>query len=114
MQGEWINMKYIYIAGPYSKGDPVVNTRKAIQVGNYLAEHGYVPFIPHLTLFWHFLIPQDIEFWYEYDLAWMAKCDCLLRLPGESTGADNEVFRMKVWGMPVYYSVEEAIEAIQK
>jgi hypothetical protein len=43
-------------------------------------------------------------------MAWLAKCDCLLRLPGESKGADNEVFWAKKLGMPVYYSIQEAID----
>lgn len=102
--------KYIYIAGPYSKDDPVVNTAKAIEAGNILAEKGYIPFIPHLTLFWHLVYPHQIEFWYMQDMAWMAKCDSLLRIPGESPGADIEVHWAKKLGMPIYYSVEEALE----
>ena len=105
-------MKYIYIAGPYSKDDPVVNTANAVKAGDLLAREGYIPFIPHLTLFWHFISPHDIDFWYKYDMAWLAKCDCLLRLPGESPGADNEVHWAKKLKMPVYYSVEEAIKEV--
>ena len=105
-------MKYIYIAGPYSKGDPVVNTANVIKAADILAIAGYIPFIPHLTLFWHFLNPHDIDFWYKYDMAWLAKCDYLLRLPGESPGADNEVYWAKKLGMLIYYSVEEAIKEV--
>jgi hypothetical protein len=103
-------MKYIYIAGPYSKGDPVINTGEAIKAGNLLAGIGYIPFIPHLTLFWHLIYPQEIEFWYEYDMAWLKKCDGLLRLPGESQGADREVATARIFGMPIYYSIQEVID----
>ena len=59
-------MKYIYIAAPYSKDDPVVNTANAIEVADKLKNRGYFPFVPHLTMFWHLLKPHDIEYWYKY------------------------------------------------
>ena len=98
-------MKYIYIAGPYSNGDTVLNVRLAIQSAERLVARGFVPFIPHLTMFWHLLLPHDIGYWYEYDLAWLDKCDCLLRLPGSSKGADKEVEVAKKKGLPIYYDV---------
>jgi len=102
--------KRIYIAGPYTKGDVVVNVRAAILAGNKLAQVGYMPFIPHLNHFWHLLCPRFVEFWYQYDLAWLELCDCLLRLPGESVGADLEVERAKELGILIYWSLETALE----
>lgn len=98
-------MKYIYVAGPYSQGDPVVNTRKAIEAGDFLRNLGYVPFIPHLTLLWHLVSPHDIDYWYEYDNEWIKKCDGLLRLPGDGTGADDEVDLILSLGRPVFHIV---------
>ena len=103
--------KRIYIAGPYTKGDVAINVRVAILAGNKLAQVGYVPFIPHLSHFWHLLYPRLTEFWYQYDFAWLELCDCLVRLPGESVGADLEVRRAKDLGIPIYWSVEAALEA---
>ena len=103
--------KRIYIAGPYTKGDTALNVRAAILAGNKLAQAGYSPFIPHLSHFWHMLCLHPIEFWYQYDFVWLELCDCLLRLPGESVGSDLEVRRAKELGIPVYWSVEEALEA---
>lgn len=100
---------YIYIAGPYSKGDCVTNTADVIRMADCLALHGHVPFVPHLTLFWHFLSPHDIEFWYQYDLAWLDKCDCLLRLPGESAGADDEVSVAIKRGKRVYFTLKDCL-----
>jgi hypothetical protein len=34
-------------------------------------------------------------------------CDAVLRLPGESTGADQDVAIARRRGLPVYYSVDE-------
>jgi hypothetical protein len=34
-------------------------------------------------------------------------CDAVLRLPGESTGADNDVRIARERGIPVYHSIDE-------
>ena len=93
--------KYIYVAGPYSQGDPILNTRKAIEVGEMLWSLGHNPFVPHLTLLWHLVSPQQLGFWYKYDNAWLVKCDGLVRLPGESPGSDKEVELAKENNIPV-------------
>lgn len=81
----------VYIAGPYSHPDPVVNTKKALDVADLMLDEGRVtPIVPHLTMFWHFHSPRHIENWYAYDLEVLARCDALYRLQGESTGADRE------------------------
>lgn len=97
----------IYIAGPYTKGDTAKNVRRAIYAADYVtATLGHVAFCPHLTHFWHFVIPHDdINFWYKYDLEWLRCCDAILRLDGESHGADREVELAIELGLPVYKSV---------
>lgn len=40
-------------------------------------------------------------------LQWVESCDCLLRLDGESKGADIEVSRAKELKIPVFYSIDE-------
>src|SRR5512135_1374912 len=98
---------HIYVAGPYTKPDPVDNTREAIKVADILLRMGHTPYVPHLTLFWHFLAPHPVFFWYSYDLEWLKKCDVLLRLPGESEGADNEEAFARAHGIRVIYDVKE-------
>ena len=105
-------MKYIYVAGPYTRGDPVVNTRNAILAGEEIIKLGYVPFVPHLSHLWHMVSPHDIGYWYNYDFEWLRKCDAILRLPGESSGSDKEVIVAKLMGLPVYYSVQEIPELL--
>ena len=95
-------MKYIYVAGPYTSGDPIINTRKAIEAGEQLRAMGFVPFIPHLSLIWHLVNPHDVDFWYAYDKEWIERCDALVRLPGESKGADAEVKLALELGLPVF------------
>lgn len=96
----------IYIAGPYTKGDPIINTRKAIAVGSMLLKQGFTPFVPHLTMFWHFLDPQDYETWLTYDFEWVKACDGLLRLDGESSGADREVRLAVELKKPIFFSLD--------
>jgi hypothetical protein len=98
-------MKKIYIAGPYTKGDVAVNVHEAIDAGDYLSRFGWDPIIPHLTHFWHLLFPHPIEFWYEYDIRRLRECDALLRLEGDSVGADKEVEIALQMGIPVYYGL---------
>lgn len=99
----------IYVAGPYTKGDVAENVRNAIITGNNLRALGHTPFIPHLTHFWHLLVPHDIEFWYKYDLEWLKVCDAVFRLNGESHGADKEVELANQLNIPVVYDYAELI-----
>ena len=46
----------VYIAGPYTKPDPAVNTRVAMLVWNKLWKLGYIPTVPHWSMFQHFLL----------------------------------------------------------
>lgn len=95
----------IYVAGPYTKGDVAQNVRNAIAAGNQLALCGHVPFIPHLTHFWHMLHPRPWQFWMVQDLEWLKQCEALVRLPGESVGADREVETAKALGLRIFHSV---------
>jgi hypothetical protein len=95
-------MTRVYVAGPYTNGDTAENVRNAIYAGNNLRALGFTPLIPHLTHFWHLVLPHAIDYWYAYDLEWLELCDAVLRLPGESRGADAEVKRAQELGLPVF------------
>jgi hypothetical protein len=97
----------IYIAGPYTKPDPVVNTRNAILAGEEIIKLGHIPFVPHLNHLWHMVSPHEEDFWYAYDLVWLRCCHGLLRLPGASKGADIEVDEARMMNIPIYYSLKE-------
>lgn len=100
---------YVYIAGPISNG-VAKGVRCAIQVADEIAELGYVPIIPHLSHFWDLMSGKSYRFIIEYDLKLLAMCHVLLRLPGESPGANGEVKYAKEWGIPVVYGVMELTE----
>lgn len=103
--------KRIYIAAPYAKGDAAENVRRAVLAADEFLRAGHVPFCPHLSHFWHLPCPKPREAWLEYDLEWLRACDAVVRLPGESEGADAEVEAARELGIPVYGSVREFLEA---
>lgn len=92
----------VYVAGPYTRPDPVLNTRTACLLADQLVAAGAAVFVPHLTLLWHAISPADVEEWYERDLAVLAHCQAVALLPGESTGADREVGFARARDIPVY------------
>jgi len=97
----------VYVAGPYTKPDPCANTHTAIHLGQKLWDLGYCPFIPHLSHFWHTMIPNPYQMWLDLDILWLEKCDVLLRMNGQSSGADKEEEHARKIGIPVVYSIEE-------
>jgi hypothetical protein len=105
-----VSIKTVYIASAYSKGDCAVNVRNSILAAENLRAHGYLPFCPLWTHFWHFMSPHPYEYWTEMDLEWLPLMDCILRLPGESSGADKEIIYMQGLGKPVFYSIGELFD----
>lgn len=99
----------IYIAGPYSQGNITENLREAITMGDILFSLGFYPYIPHLTHYWHQIYPRSWDEWMKQDLVFLELCQGLLRIPGESKGADKEAEIATQLGIPVYYSLEELI-----
>ncbi len=119
--------KRIYIAGPISKGDLATNVDQATAAFVALAKAGYAPFCPHWSVYskptCSILLNQvgciaTIEGnptmqhadWMGVDLAWVVVSDGVLRLPGESTGADMEVAEAKRLGLPVFNSFQSVID----
>jgi nucleoside 2-deoxyribosyltransferase len=101
----------VYVAGPYTSPDPVENTHNTIRLASELIDEGLVtPVVPHLTLLWHAVTPRPIEFWYEYDVAILNRCDAVYRIDGESRGADMEVDFANAAGLPVFRTRDELRE----
>lgn len=104
----------VYVAGPYSTGDPVLNTRRAAEAGLRIHEAtGAGVLIPHVTLLTHAMFPRDLDYWYRFDLAQVDHCTHMVRLPGPSTGADGEVAYAEKLGIPVFCDVDQLIAALR-
>lgn len=114
----------VYIAGPISKGDLYHNIDQAHEAGIALLKSGIPALVPHGSCFWgnrHREREQwgytpevtpcgtTCEDWYGMDLPLVRRCDAVLRLPGESRGADLEVAEAQKLGRPVFHSVDEVV-----
>lgn len=97
----------VYLAGPYTKPDPLTNIEKAIDVAEKVFSMGFVPFIPHLYHYWDERHEHSFDEWMDIDYIMLSKCDALLRLEGDSFGADLEVEFAINHNIPVFVSIED-------
>lgn len=122
--------KRVYIAGPISKGDLVRNINQATEAFFALARAGLAPWCPQWSCFstgagrglvaapdgslGHHVYAVGTAAgggglghadWLDTDLAWVGVAEAVLRLPGESTGADMETAHARACGIPVFDSV---------
>jgi hypothetical protein len=107
-------MKKVYIAGPYTKGDVAGNVRNAIHAADMVLTMGYLPFVPHLSHFWHLVSPKDYEEWLALDMEWLEVCDYFVRLEGDSRGADREEELAHRLNIPVFAGVDDFIDAMRR
>lgn len=105
-------IKKVYIASPYTLGDVAVNVRFQMEVADKLMDMGVAPFAPLYSHFQHMHAPRPYNDWIQIDKVWVAVCDYLLRLGGESKGADGEVDIAMSCGIPVIYSLDELQERL--
>lgn len=118
--------KLAYVAGPISKGDIVANLMKAHDAGMALLKGGLAVIVPHGNCFWGNLtkggyhlpsafVPEACPGgtthadWMGCDLEIVRRCDAVLRLPGESKGADMETACADECGIPVFADAAELI-----
>ena len=103
----------VYIAGPYTAGPWEYNIRAVIAAADEVMEAGHIPFIPHtMTTLWALVSPRSKQDWLEFDFAWLAVCDALIRIDGESPGGDAEVEYAQENDIPVCESVDEFLQAV--
>lgn len=108
---------YVYIAAPLNTVDSEHSTelgriRVAIDTAETLLKFKCIPYTPHLSAFHHMIYPHVRREWLEFDKAWLAKCDVVIRLPGKSDRADEEVKYAEYLKIPVYYSQESLLGAV--
>jgi hypothetical protein len=101
----------IYCAGPMTgSGNPYANLYRGLEAGAVLLDKGYAPYIPHLTAILEMAKgARTRAVWLELDRAFLLTCDALLRLRGESPGAEKEVIWAREAKMEVYYSLDSLI-----
>jgi hypothetical protein len=121
-EARWMSRKpFVYVASPYTKGDPAINTHFQCRTFDELMSGGIVmPYVPLVSHFQHTLFPRHYKDWIEYDLAILHKMDACLRLNAvheplgyevsESSGADGEVDYCRKIGVPVFFDTPSLYE----
>ena len=95
----------VYVAGPIRIGNVAHNLARAIDAADELLEAGFTPYVAHANYIWEIAHPKSDATWMRHDLEWLLACDAVLRLPGESVGADEEVAFAAARGIPVFYGL---------
>ena len=110
----------VYIASPYTKGDPAMNVRSQMDLFDKLLTDGVVaPYAPLWSHFQHIHKPRPYDDWLNYDLEVIIPlCNALLRVPAvvrdrpgmfyvqrESKGADREVERAQELGIKTFNDI---------
>jgi hypothetical protein len=92
----------VYISGPISNGNRNLSFYQASEAQLRLIQTGdYAVYNPMLSMALFANNEISWEHWLENDEAWIEKSDLVLRLPGESKGADREVRFAVERGLPV-------------
>lgn len=103
----------VFLSSPYSHPLPdgrEANMLKSFAAARVLFEHGHEPFIPLLFHVYEVVHPHRTwEQWIETCKTWLQHCDAVVRLPGESRGADLEVEYAQQLGIPVYFGMDHFI-----
>ena len=102
-----------YIASPYTLGDQATNVAQQIKIGHILLSQQIAPVVPTLNHFMQIMHQRDEEEWMQMDFALLRHCKALLRMPGQSKGADREVTLANELGIPVFRHVESIIRELR-
>jgi hypothetical protein len=111
-----VKIETVYVSGPLTKGNLYRNTKRAVELGAQLRSYGFLPFVPHAFSMGEFICPLDYEEAMSLDFRWIDHLDVVLRCPtewGPSEGADREVAYALKTGKPVFYSLEELLNAVK-
>lgn len=92
----------VYVAGPITT-DPFGCVRQATQVFTALREEHLVPFCPQFSVISEMVKARSYEEWLAFDFEVIENCAAVIRLPGESPGADRECEFAKSIGLPVFH-----------
>lgn len=98
----------VYVSGPITKGNRTHNFAQAAEAQRLLMLAGFAVLNPMLSMMHPDSENIDYKLWLASDLPWVQVADYVVRLPGESNGADIETAHARRHGIPVidYADVE--------
>jgi hypothetical protein len=118
--------RLIYLAGPITKGNLANNINQATEAFVALVNAGFAPICPHWSAFStraRYDADRDMTYaiasahgcglshteWLAVDFALVTAAAAVLRLPGESLGAEMETKLARAQSKPVFDSIEEVV-----
>jgi len=116
-------MKRVYVAGSMSDSNCLQfleNLRRGIRVSAELVLLGYHPFSPFIDFQFFLALRNDekitLDMIQAYSMSWLEVSQAVLVLPDyeSSNGTIAEIARAHQLGIPVYYSMEELIDNLDK
>jgi uncharacterized protein YbaR (Trm112 family) len=96
----------VYISAPLNTGNMIANIRRACIVAKQLISMGHSPYVPHLFPFLDLFADKDYETWMRVVMEYLGVCDAMIRLDGESPGADREERFAQEKHIPVYLGIK--------
>ena len=107
----------VFVCGPI-RGKPgdslAMNLNRALKRAGEVWDAGYAVYVPHANYLWEMVVPHEEQRWMEHDKAWLAVCDVVLRLPGQSAGSDAEVDLATELGIPIYHHLDELLAEVPR
>ena len=103
----------IYIASPYWNDNYIVraeNVMRQIKAADKLLSEGYLPFWPLHSHFIEQHYHREESVWLNISLQWLTYMDALVRLDGDSKGADLEVTHAQSINIPVFFGVDDLLK----
>lgn len=99
----------VFISSPYTEGNVATNVGIQIDVFNDLMNNDFTPFAPLLAHFIQLVHPHEYNEWINLCYRWIDKSDCILRIKGESKGADKEVLYAESKFKRIFYDIDDLI-----
>lgn len=93
----------VYVAGPIT-ADPWGCVRKATDAARVLHDLGAHAYLPQLSVLHEMVEPQPYDYWLDHGITMLVRCDGVVRLPGESFGADSEMAVALERGIPTFFA----------
>ena len=99
----------LYLSGPITHGCRTTNFATGCTAHEELLKRHFAVYNPMLSMMHPNAWQISHDTWLQSDLAWVEVADVVLRLPGESEGADRECSYAATLDIPVVYSWAEAL-----
>jgi Domain of unknown function (DUF4406) len=106
-----VNTLRVYVASPMTL-QPIEGPRAAARAGDLIVNAGHFVYLPQLDRLWAYMTGEkSYDFWIRHDEGWLEVCDAVVRLPGESKGADGEIRFAAARSIPIFIGVESFLNA---